>query len=244
MAADLERAVSGATGFVVPGPGPPGGGALAGKSKLTAVAVAVLGGFGVLLALSAAGSPVAPGAVHASAAVALTLALAAGARTVASAWRGPVLVQFPREGAIECDPAESAEVRAGAQLRGTLGGAGHVHPGRLALPALAWTAAATIAGFALRETPLALSWPASVLVLALAAATALPAVPFWYRESRGGVVLLYPRAAFEGLVRRSRRRDGGSASSAQNGWGTSPIATETGAKAADVHAAGYADNRP
>ncbi len=138
---------------------------LAGTSKLTAIAVAALCAFGALFALSGAGSPIGPGLVNASAAVALMLALVAGGRTLSSAWRGPVLVQFPCEAAIECNPVEAAEVRAAAQLRGTLGGAGHVHPRRLAFPALAWIAAAAIAGCALQGTALAPGWPASMLVL-------------------------------------------------------------------------------
>ncbi len=215
-------------------------------SKLTAIAVAALCALGAMIALGAAGRPVAPGFVHASAAIALPLALVAAFRTMASAWRGPVLVQFRREAAIECDPVESEEVRAAAQLRGTLGGAGHVHPCRLVFPVLGWMAAAAVAVWALREPDLALRWPVSGLVLALVATVAFPSVPFWYREASGGVVLLHPRAAFEGLIRRSRSREGAAASASpvQAGWGTSPTATEPGAKPAEARAAGYAHNRP
>ncbi len=218
---------------------------MAGTSKLTAVAVAALGAFGSLFALSAAGSPIAPRVMSGSAAVALLLALAAAGRTLSLAWRGPVLVQFARDAAMECNPVESAEVRAAAQLRGTLGGAGHVHPRRLAFPAAAWIAAAAFAGCALGCPVRAPGWPASLLVLALLAFAAFPAVPFWYREAHGGVVLLYPRAAFAAVVRRSRSLAGDArASSTAGGWGSSPSATESGAKAADVRASRCAGNRP
>ncbi len=210
------------------------------------MAMAALGAFGSLFALSAAGSPVAPPLVGASAAVALLLALAAAGRTLSSAWRGPSLVQFARDAAVECDPAESSEVRAAAQLRGTLGGAGHVHPRRLAFPAAAWFAAATLAGCALGCPELGPGWPATLLVVALVAVAAFPAIPFWYREAHGGIVLLYPRAAFAAVVRRSRSGAdaGASASTAPPEWGSSPSASGSGSKAADVHGSGYSDNWP
>ncbi len=173
-----------------------------GTSKLTTAAVTAFAAFVLLYAVASSGAPHVVAAMHASAAVALPLAVFVAGRTVVSAWRGPVLVQFPRTAAVVCFRNEAERVRTAAQLRGSLGGAGHVHRGRLAFPAAAWVTAAVLAGSALEDSGAAATYASGVLALALAATVALPARPFWYREARDGAVLVHPRAVCSRLAVR------------------------------------------
>lgn len=151
-----------------------------------------------LAAVHEVGADVPHASLAAAGAVAAALAVAAAIRTASWAWRGPVIVSLPDEDLATCGPAEAEAVRAAAQLRGTLGGAGHVHPFRLALPALAWAAAA-VAAFQGAEPVRAAPW---VLLLGAAAVAALlfPAKAFFYREATGGRVVLHPASAREELV--------------------------------------------
>lgn len=186
-------------------------------------------------------------AVPAAAAAALALAVAAAGRTVVSVWRGPALQRFSHDEAVCCSPSQAAAVRAAAQLRGTLGGAGHVHRGHLALPALGWLAAAAFALEAVSEpveslTPL---WAGAALVLGIAARV-FPARPFYYREAVGNRVVFHPRIAWEEFLRLQPhllhdpaaaplRADAGEQTAPASGevWGTSLIAAPSGAKDAD-----------
>jgi hypothetical protein len=108
-------------------------------------------------------------------------------------------VPLPSEDVAVCGPAEAELVRAAAQLRGTLGGAGHLHRVRLALPAAAWCAAAA-AALAGPEVLDVAPWTTLAGVL-VTAALLFPAKAFFYREATGGRVVVHPASAREDLVR-------------------------------------------
>lgn len=140
--------------------------------------------------------------------VAGSVALLAFVGTVVSIWRGPPVVEFAPEDGVRCDEQQSEPVRAYAQLRGTIGGAGHVHPARLAFPAISW-AAALVAGLHGISPALAEVSPSPV-VLAVAAAVGawvFPARPYWYREVMGGGALVTPPDAVPELTARELEED-------------------------------------
>jgi hypothetical protein len=172
------------------------------SSKTTAAAVVAWAAVALVLVAGAAGLTLPARAVTLVWAAVLAASLAASVRTLLGAWRGPVISSFPRRDAVLCDPPGSEAIRMGAQLRGTMGGAGHVHPARLAFPAAAWAAAAAIAATVLRDASLGFAppWPLGVLGAAAAAALLLPARPFFYREVTGGRVLVFPAAACTRLL--------------------------------------------
>ncbi len=139
-------------------------------------------------------------AVFVSSAAALPFALTVSIRTIAWVWRGPVIVRFPLEAAALFSGSDAERVRSAAQLRGTMGGAGHLRRSRLVIPAAAWTAtsaalASTLLGSSKGVTA---AW-AVIAVAAAIVASAFPATPFWYREARGGGVLVHPSAAWSAL---------------------------------------------
>lgn len=146
-----------------------------------------------------AGAPIPLASLAAAAAVTAGLALACALRAASGIWRGPPIVSLPQEDVVPCDPPEAEVIRAAAQLRGTMGGAGHVHPRRLALPTLAWLAAA---GSALAwADPLdAAPWVALVGAAATAAHL-FPATAFLYREATGGRLVLHPPSARREILR-------------------------------------------
>ena len=148
-------------------------------------------------ACSASHAP--PAGLLAAAVVAAGLALAAAARTASWAWRGPALVRFPTDDVAVCGAREADAVRAAARIRGTLGGAGHVHRGRLALPVISWAlaAAAALAG---PEVGDAAPWMA-LLGASASASLLLPPGTFYYREATGGRVVLHPASTREDLLR-------------------------------------------
>lgn len=167
-----------------------------------------------LVALREAEVPITPVALSVGAALSLVLSVAGAARSAWGAWRGPRLAPFPNDDALACRPPEAAIVRAAAQLRGTLGGAGWVHRGRLALSTGAWVAAALSALAVLGDPEGARVLVPAVATLALgAAAVRFPARPFYYREATNGWLLVHPRDAFAWLssarapVRAQERRD-------------------------------------
>jgi hypothetical protein len=142
--------------------------------------------------------------------LATAVAAVALGNTVASVWRGPPLIAFAPEDGLWCGEEDSEPVRAYAQLRGTIGGAGHVHPRRLVLPLIAW-AAAIFAG----ARPL--FWPDLEVVGAVPAALAasgafltwlFPSRPYWYREVMGGGAMVCPPEAIAALVARERAEAG------------------------------------
>lgn len=155
----------------------------------------------LIASVRSAGVAIPQPAVATASAIAAALAVAAAVRTASWAWRGPPLPPFPTEDVARCAPAEADAVRAAAQLRGTMGGAGHVHRARLAFPAVAWAlaAASALAG----PGPVdAAPWVA-VMGGSAAAAVLFPARAFFYREASGGRVVVHPPCAVEGLLRAS-----------------------------------------
>jgi hypothetical protein len=153
---------------------------------------------------------------------------------VAFVWRGPDIISFRRRDAVLCDVAEAAAVRAAAQLRGTLGGAGHVYRFRLAFPALLWAAGA--AHWAARlcgRTGRPARWPHAVAFPAADRTGRLPARSFWYREVTGGCVLVHPSPACLDLLQvagvgpaLTRFDPDGPGLRAADGWGNSPNEVE------------------
>lgn len=181
------------------------------------------------------GAPVPRPALVLAAVVSLALAAAVSAINVAFVWRGPDIISFSRRDAVLCDVAEAAAVRAAAQLRGTMGGAGHVYRFRLAFPAVMWAAVAAHSAALLMGSsgrlalwPLAVAFPAALLTVLL------PARSFWYREVTGGCVLVHPRPACLELLQvagvgpaLTRFDPDGSGLRAAGGWGNSPNELET-----------------
>lgn len=165
-------------------------------SKLSVAAGFFAAATGATVVLGLAGFPVSPRFLTALAIASVPLALAASIAKVVAIRRGPPLRSFSAEDAAACGEPEAAAVRAFAQVRGGLGGAGHVHPFRLLLPAVAWLAAGALAVFAAARgvdcegVRVALEG----LAVSAAAAAIFPARPFWYLEHRDGTVLLYPPA--------------------------------------------------
>lgn len=153
----------------------------------------------VLSTLREAGAGVPAPSLAAASVLAAVLAIAAAARTASWAWRGPRIVPLPLEDVAVCSPAEAEEVRAAAQLRGTLGGAGHVHRARLAFRVAGWGSAAG-AALAVPEALDVAPW-VGLLCASLAAAVLLPAKAFFYREATGGRVVIHPATARDELLR-------------------------------------------
>jgi hypothetical protein len=155
----------------------------------------------LLLAREAALS-VAPATISIAALVSLLLALVAAARNAAYAWRGPRIPAFPKDEALVCRPREAAIVRAAAQLRGTLGGAGWIHRARLALSTGAWIAVGISVSAILVDAERASlpQWGFAVLVFG-AASACFPPKAFFYREATNGCLLVHPRDTFAHLAR-------------------------------------------
>jgi hypothetical protein len=162
------------------------------SSKLSATALAAAALGLTLLALDIAGYP-APTAVTKALVLAATpLAAILSVRTVVGFWRGPTLMHFPVEYAALCTGSEAQAVRTAANVRGPLGGAGHVHPIRVIFPFLGWLATAVVLGCAAAGATRECREALLVLVLALAARTIFPPRSFWYRERRDGSLVVYP----------------------------------------------------
>jgi hypothetical protein len=174
------------------------------------VAVATSGAFLALLGARCLGAFVPKAQLIVCAAVAAPIALAAGVQRIVYLWRGPPIVSFSRIEAVRCSAAEAEAIRAAAQLRGTLGGAGHLHRSRLVLHALASLAAGSLAGFALLspKSDAGGTWSFAVVAGTGVLAVLLPARPFYYREATNGDVLVSPPFARTLLVpARSRVSD-------------------------------------
>lgn len=137
--------------------------------------------------------------------VATPISFAAAVEAASSFWRGPAIVAFTRDEAIACSPPEAAYVRSVAMLRGTMGGAGYLHPRRLAFPAASWAAAAVAGAAVLSDGILAFvgPWPVAGALAAAFAAYVLPARPFFYRETTGGGLVVSPPRPAYGLKRRA-----------------------------------------
>jgi hypothetical protein len=141
----------------------------------------------------------------ACAAVAAPVAIVAAGHTIAAYWRGPTIVSFAPVHSEVCTPDEAAYVRLASQLRGTMGGAGFLHPLRLFLPAVAWTAAAA-EGVALAASGIHSTVFAALSLVgvgASAAAILFPARAYFYREATGGTAILSPPSVARRLKRRA-----------------------------------------
>lgn len=135
-------------------------------------------------------------AVIAAVALGVPAVMLSAAQALLAVRRGPAIVAFGRDDAVLCSSQEAEVVRAAAQLRGTMGGAGHLHPRRLALVAVAWASAAASGLEALADGALVLgAWPAIAALLAAAVAFIFPARAFFYREVTGGAVVASPPSA-------------------------------------------------
>ncbi|HEX9309035.1 MAG TPA: hypothetical protein VF894_16190 [Anaeromyxobacter sp.] len=178
-------------------------------STLTAIAaiaawtaLVVVGGLRVL------GVEVSFAVAATCAALAGPVAITASIQSATGLWRGPDIETFSRTEAVACAPGgEAGAVRAGAQIRGTMGGAGYLYPRRLALPAIAWVAAAVAGAEGVVPAVLALAgpWPILAALTAGFAAFAFPSRPFYYREVTGGGVVVSPPPAAYRLAARARR---------------------------------------
>jgi hypothetical protein len=154
----------------------------------------------------AAGGAVPYAAELASAVVATPIALVAAGCAVAALWRGPTIVSFGLADSIPCGAAEAAHVRAHAQLRGTMGGAGFLYPRRLLLAAAAWAAAGAVglSGFSESLCDLVGPWAVAAALLSAFAAFLFPARPYFYRDTTGGGAVLSPPSAAYRLKRRAQ----------------------------------------
>lgn len=172
------------------------GGGLGNVARFTKVTVAL---WFVLLACEAArvvGIAVPRELLLLAGVAAAVAAATVSVRHVAFIWRGPIIVSFRRSEGMLCDAREAEVVRAAAQLRGTMGGAGHLHRWRLAISAAAWGAASVQAVLLLLpdRAPMRLL-PLGFLLVASSLALLVPACPFYYREAAGGCVLAFPADA-------------------------------------------------
>ena len=170
--------------------------------RVTWAAAVTSGAFLALLGASCLGVFVSKAALLTCAGVAAPIALAAGVQRLVCLWRGPPIVSFSRTEAVRCSAADAEAIRAAAQLRGTLGGAGHLHRKRLALHALASLAAASLPSIALfsPESEAGGTWSFAVVAGMGLLAMLLPARPFYYREATNGDVLVSPPFARALLV--------------------------------------------
>lgn len=120
-------------------------------------------------------------------------AAAVAARSVFLLWGGPPIVALDRRDTIFCDVAESAAVRAAAQVRTSEGGGGYVGRWRLALPAATWAAVAVqSAAFLSAVEGAPALWPLWIVALGTVLSVLFPATSFCYREMAGGCVLVHP----------------------------------------------------
>ncbi len=131
------------------------------------------------------------------------------------------MVRFEGD-ALRCGPADAAAVRAGAQLQGTMGGAGHLHRTRLGFPIVAWTAVLAAGAQAVAPTSFdrAGPWLLVVASVALFGGWMFPARPYWYREMTGGGVAVMPPDAVGVLTGRLIAPDGQEEDAAGSGQGS------------------------
>ncbi len=167
---------------------------LAGSTRMAVAGLAAWLSLVLIGGLREIGVHVPLGLGIACAVIAGPVALVATLRTIAAAWLGPPVVAFLHEEAALCRPAEAVAVRAAAQLRGTMGGAGHLNRARLVFPAAAWAAALASAVEAIGVPGLDVAgpWPFVIAAIAPVVAWMFPSRPYWYREMTGGGVLVSP----------------------------------------------------
>ena len=167
------------------------------SSKLSAAALSVTVACFAALALDLVGPGIQGEVTRGLALAAAPLSFALAIRSGTGIWRGPALIRFPVEYAVLRYAAAAEEIRAAAQVRGALGGAGHVYPARLVLAVAAWGLAGTVAVCAAAGAafPVPCKPTVALTILAVVARIALPARPFWYRERQDGSIVLYPPSA-------------------------------------------------
>lgn len=178
-----------------------------GVTRFTAIAVGACGALVAFETAEAFGAHVPRTLVLLAASACAVLAATVALRHVAFIWRGPVIVAFRRPEGRLCDSREAEAVRSAAQLRGTMGGAGHLHPRRLAFSAVAWGAASAqcVALVVPDHRPTSFA-PLAVLVLASGLAVIFPPDPFYYREAAGGCVVVFPVDACVRVLRAAGAR--------------------------------------
>ena len=153
----------------------------------------------------ALGLPVPQGGEIVLGSAAAVLAATVAVRRIAFVRRGPIIVDFRREDGLLCDARESAVIRSAAQLRGTMGGAGHLFPHRLVLSSVAWAYVAVQAVLlVLPEHGAATFVPLAGVIVVGAVAARFPAIPFYYRETVGQCVVAFPVDACMRLLEAAR----------------------------------------
>jgi hypothetical protein len=175
-----------------------------GRSTLLVGTLVISGSLLALLVARRVGAAVPPRAILVCAGVAVPLAVSAALQRLVHAWIGPPVESFSQLEAVRCPAAEAEAVRTAAQLRGTLGGAGHLCRGRLLVHATACAAAATLAGAVLvgEEADARSGWHLAAVAATGVGALLLPARPFFYREAMNGELLVTPPFALGQLVVR------------------------------------------
>ncbi len=176
-----------------------------GVSRFTVGALGTCTALAVVEGAAELGVPVPRTGIVALGTAAAVLAATVAVRNLAYVRRGPLILAFQRREGMLCDARESAAIRAAAQLRGTMGGAGHLSPHRLALSAAAWAAAALQAlMFVVPEHGPTTFLPLAWVVASGGLAVRFPAVPFYYREAAGGCVVAFPADVCARLLERAR----------------------------------------
>jgi hypothetical protein len=152
-------------------------------------------------------------------AIAAPIVAAAAVATAFAISRGPRVIEFELGDAVVYKPGEARAIRDAAQLRGTMGGAGHVYPARLMFPFGAWIGAAVSGTEIVSAGVLEVAgpWPLALALCAAVAALLFPSRPFWYREVTGGGVLATPPAAAALVVARSLDEGGARAAEPRQG---------------------------
>jgi hypothetical protein len=170
-----------------------GAGLAVGVTRFTAGAVGICAALAGIEIAHAFGAAVPHALALVSASACAVIAATVAARNVAFVRRGPVILAFPRGEAMLCDAREASVVRSAAQLRGTMGGAGYLHPRRLAFAATAWSAISAQALALVTQQRSAVTFvPLAIALVAGGLAAVFPARPFFYREAGGGCVLAFP----------------------------------------------------
>ncbi len=176
-------------------------------SRFTAIAVGLCGALVAIQAAEALGVRVPRTLVLLAASAAAVVSATVAVRHIAFIWRGPMIIGFRRPEGRLCDSWEATTIRAAAQLRGTLGGAGHLYPRRLVLSSIAWGAASgTCIALVLPEHGAAPVVPVAILVISGGLAMMFPAEPFYYRETAGGCVVAFPVEVCQRMLRAAGSR--------------------------------------
>ncbi len=174
---------------------------VSGITRFTSAAIVFCSALTALEVARSFDLPVTVGPFLAVANVTAVLAATVAVRQLSYIWRGPLIVAFRRSDGVLCDAREAEVVRSAAQLRGTMGGAGHFHRWRLVLSAGAWGAASAQSLMLLPPQRNAVTYlPLCALLLLWGLSAVLPAEPFFYREAAGGCLVAFPAALCRRLL--------------------------------------------